>query len=114
MPTRRPCMHRIVLSTRWAIPIASITLVLLIAVLLAVLPGIGFTDAPGKWWTERDPQAPPMTAQTPAWVEIAKAVKPAVVNITTKVTAEPAGRMPRGMPEEFREFFKRFGPRRTA
>jgi len=102
-------MYRIDLSKRWAIPIASVTLVFLIAVLLAVLPGIGFTDAPGKWWTERDPQAPPMTAQTPAWVEIAKAVKPAVVNITTKVTAEPAGRMPRGMPEEFREFFKRFG-----
>ena len=80
-------MHRIDLSKRRVIPIASIMLVLLIAVLVAVLPGIGFTDGPGKWWTERDPQAPPMTAQAPAWVEIAKAVKPAVVNITTKVTA---------------------------
>ena len=65
-------MYRIDLSKRWAIPIASVTLVFLIAVLLAVLPGIGFTDASGKWWTERDPQAPPMTAQTPAWVEIAR------------------------------------------
>ena len=100
-------MHRIDPSKRWVAPIASIALVLLIA----VLPGIGFTDSPEKWWTERDPQTPPTTARmVPAWVEIARAVKPAVVNITAKVTAEHAGRMPRGMPDEFREFFRRFGP----
>jgi serine protease Do len=50
----------------------------------------------------------------PAWSEIAKAAKPAVVNLTTKVTRErveargPETQMPEEFREQFRDFFKRF------
>jgi serine protease Do len=40
-------------------------------------------------WTERGPSsAPPATAPAPAWVEIARAVKPAVVNVSTRSMRE--------------------------
>jgi serine protease Do len=86
---------------RWAVPIA---LTVLLA-LVAIVPGTGFTNAPRGLWTERDPQLPAPTATVPAWIEIAKATKPAVVNITAKVE-----RRGPDVPDEFREFFRRFGP----
>jgi len=102
-------MRRIYPFKRWAGPVAFVA----ILAAIAVLPGIGFTDAQSKLWTERNPETAVPTATMPNWVEIAKTVKPAVVNITTKMAAEsgPAGpRLPKQMPEEFKEFFKRFGP----
>ncbi len=99
-------MRRIAPYTRWFAPIAPLVLLGLIA----VLPGTAFTNDRAKLWTERSPELPAPTTTVPAWVEIAKTVKPAVVNITVKVAPERAGRGPRGMPEEFREFFRRFGP----
>jgi serine protease Do len=76
--------------------------------LLALIPGQGRTDTP-TLWTERTSQAPGPTTIAPNWVEIARGAMPAVVNITTKVNGERAQRGMPPMPEEFREFFKRFG-----
>src|SRR6266403_3646429 len=96
-------MHRIGSYRRWVPPIA------FLAILAVFAPGprIGFTDSPGHLWTERNPSLPAPTVTAPNWVEIVKAVKPAVVNVTTKLTGEQD--QPQ-MPEEFREFFRRFGP----
>jgi serine protease Do len=103
-------MSRIRPAWRWATLATAVTGL----ALLALMPAIGFTQSP-TMWTEGDPNAPAPTATMPAWVEIAKAVKPAVVNVTAKMSA---GRQPRAlrrlppMPEEFREFFRRFDPPR--
>ena len=96
-------MHRIGSYRRWAPPIAFLA----ILAVFALGPRIGFTDSAGHLWTERNPSLPAPTVTAPNWVEIVKAVKPAVVNVTTKLTGEQD--QPQ-MPEEFREFFKRFGP----
>lgn len=97
---------------RWAVPVA------LTAVL--VLPSLGFSKLSGKLWTERTTPTSPPVATMPAWVEIAKAAKPAVVNVTTKAGKAGRGRTtarelempaPDKVPQEFRDFFKRFeGP----
>jgi serine protease Do len=96
-------MQRIGSYRRWALPVA----ILAILAVLAIGPEAGFTGAPEHLWTERNPAQPVPTITAPNWVEIVKAVKPAVVNVTTKLTGEQD--QPQ-MPEEFREFFKRFGP----
>ena len=41
-------------------------------------------------WTERSGSGPVATVPSPAWVEIARAVKPAVVNVSTRGTREKA------------------------
>jgi serine protease Do len=102
-------MRRTQLYRRWAVPV-----VLTIAL---ALPSLGVSKTSGKLWTERTGQTAPLTATMPAWPEIAKAAKPAVVNVTTKVGRERPGARgaempaPDRLPQEFREFFKRFeGP----
>ncbi len=94
---------------RWAVPV--------VLTALLVLPSLGFSTVSGKLWTERTTQTPPPTVTMPAWSEIATAAKPAVVNLTTKVSRERAGARgpempaPDQLPKEFRDFFKRFeGP----
>ena len=53
-----------------------------------VYPYAGF-GREGHVWTERAPgSAPVATAPAPAWVEIARAVKPAVVNVSTRSMRE--------------------------
>jgi serine protease Do len=97
-------MSRFTVRRWWAAPVVLVALLALVT----LVPGQGLTNAP-KLWTERTSQAPGPTTIAPNWVEIAKTTMPAVVNITTKVGTE---RGPRGMqqvPEEFREFFRRFG-----
>jgi len=96
-------MQRIGSYRRWAPPIAFLA----ILAFLAIGPRIGFTDSSGHLWTERNAALPAPTITAPNWVEIVKAVKPAVVNVTTKLSGEQE--QPQ-MPEEFREFFRRFGP----
>jgi serine protease Do len=55
-----------------------------------VYPYVGF-GREGHVWTERGPGAAPVaTAPAPAWVEIARAVKPAVVNVSTRSMREKA------------------------
>ncbi len=97
-------MSRFTVRRWWAVPGVLVVLV----ALLAFVPGQGLTNAPNLW-TERTTQAPGPTTIAPNWVEIARVAKPAVVNITTKVGNERAQRGMQQMPDEFREFFKRFG-----
>src|SRR5262245_10756527 len=81
---------------------------------LLVLPSLGSSALSGKLWTERPSQQAAPTATMPAWSEIAKAAKPAVVNLTTRLDRERAGARVPEMPvpdelrKEFRDFFRRF------
>ena len=103
-------MRQISLSGRWAAPAV-------LAAVLLVLPGSGFSKVSGKLWTERATSTPPPSATTPAWSEIALAAKPAVVNLTTNAGREravargPEMPVPDELQREFRDFFRRFeGP----
>jgi serine protease Do len=77
---------------------------LAMVLLVAVSPHLGFGRDAQRLWMERGAgPAPVATAPAPAWVEIARAVKPAVVNVST-----------RGMqknPADADEFFRQFGGR---
>lgn len=88
--------------------------------LIMMAPHLGFgSGARPTLWTERPITATP-AAVTPvsSWVELAKALKPAVVNISTKRVQEGIQfRSPFGENEPFQEFFKQFfrnQPRRTV
>src|SRR5881398_1491988 len=64
--------------------ISGITALILAVALVAVLPRFGFTQMGAALWSER-----PVTTTAPApaaspWVELARTLKPAVVNISTK------------------------------
>jgi serine protease Do len=103
-------MRQISLSGQWAAPAV-------LAAVLLVLPGSGFSKVSGKLWTERATSTPPPSATTPAWSEIALAAKPAVVNLTTNAGREravargPEMPVPDELQREFRDFFRRFeGP----
>src|SRR5947208_6055112 len=66
---------------RWIAGAAALTLAV---ALVAVLPRLGLTKVQGELWTDR----PATTAAHPPaaspWVELARTLKPAVVNISTK------------------------------
>ena len=55
-------------------------------------PHMGFTAGPKTpLWTERAVNVAPTQVQAPNWVELAKELKPAVVNVSTKrVESGPA------------------------
>ena len=73
--------------------------------LVVAVPYAGLSRE-GQVWMERAPGAAPVaTTPAPAWVEIARAVKPAVVNVSTRSTRE--SRTPEDM---MREFFGRGFP----
>jgi serine protease Do len=99
-------MDRLLRVARWATPVVVTTLLL--------MPSLGFSKLSGKLWTERATGAPVPTAPMPAWAEIAKAAKPAVVNVSTKGGRDRAearaSDLPRPdrLPPELREFRKRF------
>ena len=85
-----------------------------IAVVIALVlgPTLGVTRG-AALWTERGATVAPSLTQTPAWVELAKAVKPAVVNISTKrVEGRVEGRAPearrQGPSDPFEQFFQPF------
>jgi len=68
---------------------------------VGAVPRLGFSRD-GAIWSERAPgSAPVAMTQAPAWVEIAKTVKPAVVNVSVKGERKAEG------PAE--EFMQRFG-----
>src|SRR5437868_14150337 len=73
---------------RWAWPALGITFVF---ALTAVLPGLGHTKAiNGPLWTDRLSGTPPPAVVTaPNWAEIARLVKPAVVNVSAKRQPDP-------------------------
>jgi serine protease Do len=60
----------------------------LVVLALIVLPFTSLKPAAQQYWSERNAQAPAPTTTVPNWVELAKAAKPAIVNITTKFAAE--------------------------
>src|SRR5690242_6643658 len=87
--------------------------------LVALAPHFGFTSAtPAPIWSER-PVAVTAAATVPApnWVALTRALKPAVVNISTKrVQDGPQMQSPFGNDDPFQQFFKQFGQpgRRTV
>ena len=95
---------------RWAWPAVAV-LALAVAVLA---PRSGYsTAAPTPLWSDRPLPIESVPVQAPNWVELAKAVKPAVVNISTKRVEEgmPALPGPRLGPDDpFQQFFRRFSP----
>jgi len=89
---------------------------LLLGSLIALRPPLGFTAPPQRLWTEQPPAVSQSTTPAPAWVEIAKALKPAVVNISTRRTQQgaevPGMRDDAGaMGDFFRQFRGMQGPR---
>jgi serine protease Do len=101
---------------RWAAPTIA---VVAIAGLVGLLPHMGFTSgSKAPLWTENGVHAQNVQMQMPDWVRLSREAKPAVVNISSKFSAEPVvGPQFRGRPDDgsFDDFFKRFfdeAPRR--
>jgi serine protease Do len=88
--------------------------------LVALAPHLGHTNTPGALWSERPvPIAPAAVVPQASWVELTRALKPAVVNISTRRVEESVQlQSPFGDNESLQQFFKRFGeqqpPRRTV
>jgi len=93
--------------------------VVALASLVIVAPRLGFTTpAQTPLWTDRPlTVAPASVSPAPNWMELAKALNPAVVNISTKRVEEGVQlRSPFGDNDPFQNFFRQFGdqPRRTV
>ncbi len=91
--------------------------------LIVLIPGLGFTKAGAPLWTERPALSAPAPTATSPWVELARTLKPAVVNISTTRVQEgaPVVENPFGNESPFNDFFKQFFggvpggvPRRTV
>ena len=90
---------------RFAWPAVALATVLTV---VGVVPRFSFSRD-GAIWSERAPgSAPVAMTQAPAWVEIAKTVKPAVVNVSVRGVERKA----EGPAEELMERFGR-SPKRT-
>jgi len=104
-------------NRRWAAPIVALVA---IAALVGLLPHMGFTNGSKPLWADKGTHTENVVMQAPDWVRLSKEAKPAVVNISVKLAAEPATPPQlRGRPDErsFEDFFKRFfdeGPRRPT
>jgi serine protease Do len=102
--------HPVPRDRRWLWPVAGVAVA---ASIVAVSPHIGLTKAArGPLWTERPAVSAPSQTMAPDWVRIGKEMKPAVVNIAVKRSADGESGiregMPRGpeVPEQFRRFFE--------
>ena len=111
-------LHPVRRDRRWLWPVAGVAVA---ASIVAVSPHIGLTKAArAPLWTERPVVTAPSQTMAPDWVRIGKELKPAVVNIAVKRTAEgePARRegLPRGGEglDQFRRFFEGQQPRRPV
>jgi len=85
---------------------------LTLVTLLVVAPRLGFTTpARAPLWTDRPPAVAPASASAlPNWAELAKVLKPAVVNISTKRVEKGVQlQSPFGDDDPFQRFFKQFG-----
>jgi serine protease Do len=90
---------------RWGWPLGGL-IVALIVVMLA--PQWGFTKS-ATLWSEGPVTAAAKPVPNEGWVRLARELKPAVVNISTKRKVEtPEATSPFGDDERFNEFFKRF------
>src|SRR5262245_29176741 len=85
---------------------------------VALGPHLGFTQGPrAPLWTDRPQDAAPAPVAMPNWVQIAKELKPAVVNVSTKrVEGGTQTKSPFGQGDPFEQFFKQYGeqPRRSV
>jgi serine protease Do len=95
---------------RWLWPVAGVAVAVSI---VAVSPHIGLTKAVrAPLWTERSVVTAPSQTMAPDWVRIGKELKPAVVNIAVKRSAEDEQPFRQGAPrggdrfEQFRRFFE--------
>src|SRR5262245_5992906 len=82
-----------------------------VVALVAIAPhlSVSHAAAPGTLWSERATSAPPSTVPAPNWVELTRALKPAVVNISTKRVQEGSPmQSPFGKDDPFQQFFKQF------
>src|SRR5919204_1574689 len=89
---------------RGAWPVLAVAIVL---GLVTLVPSLGHTKAiNAPLWTDRLSASPPPAAVTaPNWAEIARLVKPAVVNVSTKRQAEPTSMSsPRDDRDPFNDF----------
>src|SRR5262249_35110250 len=78
--------------------------------LVAVIPQLGFgRTAPAKLWSEDPPKVSGQAVTAPDWVSLGKALKPAVVNVSTK-RVESGPTLPPGMDsnDPFSQFFRQF------
>jgi serine protease Do len=82
------------LRRRWAWPAtALVAIALTLGALGSFSPGFGRTDTP--LWTDRPVALAASTVPAPSWVELARAVKPAVVNVSaTRPQESPRLRAP--------------------
>jgi serine protease Do len=84
--------------------------VLAAAAVVAAVPrlGLGRTTA-AKLWTDEPPKVSSQAVSAPDWVTLAKALKPAVVNVSTK-RVESGPSLPPGMDpsDPFSQFFRQF------
>src|SRR5262249_50670019 len=86
---------------------------------VGLAPHLGFTaGAKTPLWTERPMEVTPAPVQAPNWVELARMLKPAVVNVSTKrVEGGGPSMAPQSAPgDPFERFFRQFGdqPRRSV
>jgi len=111
-------MKRFLRSHRWTwLTVALVGTALVAGVALG--PHLGYTaGAHTPLWTERAMEVVPVPAQAPNWVELARELKPAVVNVSTKrVEGGLRMRSPFGPGDPFEQFFKQFGeqqPRKSV
>jgi serine protease Do len=78
--------------------------------LMAVAPQLGYgRTTAAKLWTDEPPKISSQAVTAPDWVTLAKTLKPAVVNVSTK-RAETGPSLPQGMDpgDPFSQFFKQF------
>src|SRR5262245_19513393 len=112
-------MKRIFRNHRWTWLTAGLVGLALVAG-VGLGPHLGFTAGPKTpLWTERALDLAPSSVQAPNWVDLAKQLKPAVVNVSTKRTegGGTAMRAPFGQGDPFEQFFKQFGeggPKRSV
>jgi serine protease Do len=105
---------------RWAWPAVAV----LVLAVIVLAPRLGFSiTAPGQLWNDHPPSVTTATTPAPNWVELAKVLKPAVVNISTKRVEQgmsdpqeqlgPQGQL--GPDELFQRFFHGLpGPQRRT
>ena len=84
--------------------------------LVAMAPKLGFgRTGPAQLWSDEPPKVSSQTVPAPDWVAIAKTLKPAVVNVSTK-RMESGPSLPKGLdPDDpFAQFFRQFERRPHA
>ena len=85
-------MNLSTIRRRWAWPAAGlVAIIFTLGALGAVSPSLGKSETP--LWTDRPVAVTAPTVPAPAWVELARAVKPAVVNVSSTRTRAESPRL---------------------